>query len=67
MSDKPKPRFWRTEKGWGCARPYPPPFPGFKADWWKRTGLRGFGETKPQALADLESWERCADIVADIY
>jgi hypothetical protein len=68
LSSLPKPVFWRGEDGgWACARPLPPPYPSFKHDWWKRSGIRGFGRTKAQALADFEDWERCSDLVSDIY
>lgn len=61
------PRYWRHNGQWACARPLPPPYPRFAKDWWKRSGLRGFGSTKDQALSDLQSWERAADFVSDIY
>lgn len=65
--EKIKPRYWKTENGWACARPYPARYPFQKKDWWKHSGLRGFGTTKKQAFSDLESWENAADVVKSIY
>jgi len=73
MSEDTKPpRFWRVGNEWRCAVPARDPFahmniPGRGKDWWKRFGLIGRGKTRKEALDDLEVWQRCSDLVAQIY
>jgi len=72
MSEDTKPpRFWQEDGEWRCAVPRRDPFasmniPGRGKDWWKRFGLIGRGKTRKEALEDLEMWQRCSNLVAQI-
>lgn len=59
--------YWKADGGWRCARPKEARFAHQKEDWWKHSGLRGFGTTKEEALEDLMAWEWAAEILRSIY
>lgn len=65
---------WREGSRWGAAMAGPDPYGYVEAlrkirgrDWWKRYGLRGYGNTRKEAIEDLEAWKVAADFVAEIY
>jgi hypothetical protein len=66
MRDETKLRYWREKDEWCCAVPRDDIATrnGFH---WKRYGLVGRGKTKKEALNDWFVWQRCSDLVADIY
>jgi hypothetical protein len=62
--------FWREDGRWWCAVPRPDPLASIRdegADWWKRFGTIGAGDTPEEAKADWLVWQSAAAIFADIY